>query len=78
MFKGTIDVPLPVIITIVNMSTGQAVVPGALKEALLKPLVKRATLDPEHFHNYRQISNLMFMPKLCERVVAAQLIKYLY
>jgi len=43
VFKVTIDVQLPVITTIVNMSIDQVVVPDALKEALLKPLLKRAT-----------------------------------
>ena len=74
VFKVTIDVQLPVITTIVNMSIDQVVVPDALKEALLKPLLKRANLEPEHFPNFF----LMFISKLCERVVATRLIKYLY
>lgn len=42
----------------------------------MKPLIKHPSLDPEQFPNYRPISNLMFIYKLCERVVAVHLTKY--
>ena len=47
------------------------------KKPLWSPLLKLPSLDPEQFPNYRPISNLMFISKLCERVVAVQLTKYL-
>ena len=42
----------------------------------MNPLIKHPSLDPEQFPNYRPISNLMFIYKLCERVVAVHLTKY--
>ena len=51
--------------------------PMSWKKPLWSPLLKLPSLDPEQFPNYRPISNLMFISKLCERVVAVQLTKYL-
>ena len=69
VLKGSVD------IEIVNLSLDQALVPHVFR-ALVKPLIKHPSLDPEQFPNYRPISNLMFIYKLCERVVAVHLTKY--
>ena len=45
--------------------------------ALLNPLLKKPTLDVEVFSNFRPISNLTFMSKLTEKVVASQLINHI-
>ena len=44
-----------------------------MKEASLKPVLKKASLDNELFKNYRPVSNLMFLSKFCKKVVASQL-----
>ena len=44
-----------------------------MKKAFLKPLIKKQTLDPGDYKNYRSVSNLGFVSKLIERVVANQL-----
>ena len=44
-----------------------------LKEAILIPLIKKASLDPEIFKHFRPISNLTYLSKLIERVVATRL-----
>lgn len=44
---------------------------------MLHPLLKKPTLDAEVLSNFRPISNLIFMSKLIEKVVASQLIKYI-
>ena len=67
---------LPVITKIVNLSINSCVVPGCFKLAMLNPLLKKMGLDFQIFANFRPISNLMFLSKLSERVVAVQLINY--
>uniref|UniRef100_A0A670IIH6 Reverse transcriptase domain-containing protein n=1 Tax=Podarcis muralis TaxID=64176 RepID=A0A670IIH6_PODMU len=47
--------------------------PDPLKEAVIKPLLKKTSLDPAIMANYRPVSNLPFLGKVTERVVAEQL-----
>ena len=41
--------------------------------ALVRPIIKKCTLDPEIFKNYRPVSNLHYISKLIEKVVADQI-----
>ena len=75
--NGTVDILIPVITKIVDLSLDQALFPHVLKEAVVKPLLKPPSLDPEQFPNYRPVSNLTFISKLCERVLTVQLTNYL-
>ena len=52
-------------------------VPTSLKKAIVRPLLKKATLDPDTLKNYRPISNLSFVSKLIERIVAKQINEHL-
>ncbi len=47
--------------------------PPELKTAVIRPHLKKPTLDPEVLANYRPISNLPFLSKVLEKIVAAQL-----
>ena len=51
--------------------------PHQLKEAMIKPLIKKSNLDTDEFKNFRPISNPRFLSKIVEKVVAVQLIEYL-
>ena len=51
--------------------------PGILKQAILKPLLKKPSLDSNDFKKYRAISYLRFISKTIEKCVAKQLIQYL-
>ena len=51
--------------------------PHSLKQAILKPLLKKASLDHEILSNFRPISNLKFVAKLIGKVVANRLVSYL-
>ena len=52
--------------------------PTSMKVAMLMvPLLKQSSLDTELFSNDILISNLKFATKLCEKVVAVQVTKYL-
>ena len=39
--------------------------------------MKKSTLDPDYFQNFRPVSNLSFLSKVIEKIVAAQLLKHL-
>ena len=62
---------------LVNLSLQSANVPDSMKQALVTPLLKKDDLDPEVFKNYRPVSNLSFLSKVLERVVAARLTNYM-
>ena len=47
--------------------------PNFFKQAHVTPILKKTYLDKEIFKNYRPVSNLNFISKILERVVAVQL-----
>ena len=58
------------ITTIVNESLRKGVVASKWKTSIIKPLLKKVSLDPV-MKNYRPISNLPFMLKLVEKCMLA-------
>ena len=64
---------VPVITKIVNYSLLSGSVPQCFKQALVRPLLKKPSLDWNILKNYRPVSNLSFLSKLLERVVLLQL-----
>ena len=64
---------VPVITVMINASVTSSHVPADFKHAIVKPLLKKPTLDKDILNNYRPVSNLPFISKLVERVVAKQL-----
>ena len=68
-----VDVIVPIVSRIINMSLSTGILPNELKLAFVKPLFKKTTLDSNNIKNYRPISNLFFLSKLIERVIANQL-----
>ena len=73
LLKSCQDVLLPVITHIVNLSLSTSSVPPQMKIALITPLLKKILLDPETLKNFRPVSNLSYISKLIERVVAERL-----
>ena len=61
---------LPRITHNVNRSLSSGIFPSALKHALVKPLLKKPHLDCEILKNFRPVSNLPFLSKILEKVVA--------
>ncbi len=61
------------LLNIINSSLSLGYVPKPFKLAVIKPLIKKSQLDPSEQANYRPISNLLFMSKILEKVVSAQL-----
>ena len=73
-----LDDLLPIITEIVNLSLATGIVPPSLKQAILSPLLKRAQLDHEQYPNFRPISNLQFLAKLVEKVIAIRVLDHLF
>ena len=71
-----LDTLLPVITKIVNLSLHSGIFPDLYKTALVKPLLKKISLDPEVLKNFRPVSNLTFVSKLIEKVVASQFVSH--
>ena len=72
-----IDSIAPTITRIVNLSLSCGVFSKQFKSALAKLLLKKSNLDPNDLKNYLPISNLSFLSKLIERVIAVRLSSYL-
>ena len=71
--KQQLNTLLPPITSLINMSLAEGNVPASLKSAIIVPLLKKSTLDRNILKNYRPVSNLPFISKVLERVVARQL-----
>ncbi|XP_070556630.1 uncharacterized protein [Ptychodera flava] len=71
--KKFASVLAPFITHLFNASLSSGVVPSHFKSAIIRPLLKNPDLDPNSLRNYRPVSNLPFLSKLLERVVASQL-----
>ena len=52
-------------------------VPALFKEAVLNPVIKKESLDHEIYQNYRPISNLRFVSKATEKIVALRVTDHL-
>ena len=64
---------VPLITIIINSSLTKSVVPLDFKRAVIRPLLKKSTLDKEGLQNYRPVLNLPFASKLVEKVIARQM-----
>ena len=70
LLKQCIDDLIVPITAIINLSMREGVVPPDFKQALVTPLIKKKTLCSNEFKNYRPISNLSFLSKILEKIVA--------
>ena len=70
-----LDVLIPVITTMINLSFETGQFASDWKKALLLPALKKAGLEVA-FKNFRPISNLPFVSKLSEREAADQLMQH--
>uniref|UniRef100_A0A8P4KSI9 Reverse transcriptase domain-containing protein n=1 Tax=Dicentrarchus labrax TaxID=13489 RepID=A0A8P4KSI9_DICLA len=66
------------LLDMINLSLLSGYVPQSFKVAVIKPLLKKSTLDPGVLANYRPISNLPFLSKILEKVVAKELCDFLH
>ncbi|XP_070556586.1 uncharacterized protein [Ptychodera flava] len=71
--KKFADALLPFMTHLFNSSLSSGSVPSHFKSAIIRPLLKKTDLNPNILKNYRPVSNLSFLSKVLERIVAAQL-----
>jgi len=76
MVKEHADILAPFITEIVNLSVKHGEVSDNLKLATITPILKKLILDCEVLANYRPISNLPFIAKVVEKVIATQVIEH--
>ena len=55
----------------------EAEIPNNLKEALVRPLIKKPSLDQDVLKNYRPVSNIPLLSEVIEKVVARRLGEHL-
>ena len=72
-----IDVIAPFIAELFKCSLTIGQFRRVFKEAFITPVIKKPGLDVADPGSYRPISNCAVMSKLLERLVAAQLVRYL-
>lgn len=77
LLKDVLPLVSPSFLDMINMSLLTGYVPQSFKVAVIKPLLKKPTLDPEVLANYRPISNLPYLSKILEKAVANQLCDFL-
>ena len=51
--------------------------PTELKQAVIRPLLKKPSLHYQEFKNFRPISNITLLSKVIEKEVALQLVDYI-
>lgn len=77
LVKDCLDSLAPIICNLVNVSLQTGHMPTQFKRAIVKPLIKKQSLDKEVLKNYRPISNLAYVSKVIEMAVCKQLKEYL-
>ena len=73
-----LDILITPITSIINASLKQGKCPNFFKQAHVTRILKKSFLDKDVFKNYRLVSNLNFISKILERVVAVLLQTHLH
>ena len=68
LLRECLDTLLPVITRIVNLSLTTGNVPRHFKEAMVRPKLKKDSLDQQLFSNLRPIHNLELLSKVTEKL----------
>ena len=74
--KSCLQVLLPTITNLVNLSLQKGFFPDAFKEGRVLPKVKNVSLDKD-LNSFRPITNLTFVSKVIEKTAAYQTQHYL-
>ena len=77
MVKQCCDLLAPAIANIINNSFMNGGFPNSLKSTIVRPIIKKANMDPFDPKSWRPISNLSFLSKLVERVAVSRLNEHL-
>ena len=71
LFKAAVDVILPVLVKLINISLSEGSIDG-VNWSVLDPLIKKFGLDSEVLKNYRPVNNLLYFSKITERIVSSR------
>ena len=74
LLKECLTSILPFFTCLVNSSLQTGIVPNIMKEAVIRPLLKKAGLDPDVLKNYRPVANVPFGSKIIENMCNTKLI----
>ena len=77
LFSQLFPIMLPFFCNAINNSLSTGIFPDSMKTAVVKPLLKNQSLNPEELNSYRPVSNLTFLSKMIETVVARQLMQHI-
>ena len=66
LLKKCLHELLPLLTALINKSLSTCIFPKECKNAIIRPMLKKSTLDPEVLKNYRPLSNLHFVSKILE------------
>ena len=64
---------LPTLTDVINFPLSCGTFPLTLRSAVLKRVLKKASLDPNDLKNFQPVSNLSFVSKITEKIVLQQL-----
>ena len=73
LFRMCYSAVIQVLVLLINLSISTGVVPTVWKSTVITTLLKKADLNTNDLHIYRPVSNLPFISKICERIVAMRL-----
>ena len=74
LLRDCLDVLLPRVTQVTNDSLSSGSFPTVFKSAIVRPLLKKPSLDPNCLQKYRPVSNLSFLSKITEKIVLSQLL----
>ena len=77
ILKSSIDSLLIPITTLINLSLSEGIFPDSIKNAKVRPLLKKFSLPPDDLASYRPISNLNFVSKILERIIHTRITEHL-
>ena len=76
LLKRCIDQLCPIITSIVKKALVNAEMPAVFKQAIVRPLIKKPSLEPV-LKNYRPVSNLSYVSKAVEEVASLQIAQHI-
>ena len=77
LVKDNSSLFIPVLTDIINVSFCTGVFPESLKAAIISPIIKKQTLDPNTLQSYRPVSNIKALAELVEMAAASHLLEHI-
>ena len=77
LLKQCMPTILPTLTKIINISLKSGIFPTSLKQAIVTPIIKKTSLDPNELKNYRPVSNIKCFSKIMEKCAMSQLFSHM-